>query len=187
MLQTEQQDKELTQWLTKQYQFVPHGLIFKLEEDRSFHDPGPLHLETRGLGDGTLKFEPDDVVNLKVFPAYKTMLVNRGRYFSFFNRPERAMEAFTSALALDPNLEAARQGLSESMEKLRNSKDSLPETAAARGSGIYIVSRYLLVSRSGNSFNHDHVGFGRAMSHLARFAIFVAVQPFLCSRHAFKL
>ena len=128
VLQTEEQDKELTQWLTKQYQFVPHGLIFKLEEDRSFRDPGPLHLETRGLGDGTLKFEPDDVVNLKVFPAYKIMLVNRGRYFSFFNRPERAMEAFTSALALDPNLEAARQGLSESMEKLRNSKGSLPET-----------------------------------------------------------
>ena len=128
VLQTEEQDKELTQWLANQYQFVPHGLIFKLEEDRRFHDPGPIHLETRGLGDGTLKFESDDVVNLKVFPAYKTMLVNRGRYFSFFDRPERAMEAFTSALALDPNLEAARQGLSESMEKLRNSKGSLPET-----------------------------------------------------------
>jgi hypothetical protein len=129
VFQTEQQDKELTQWLIRQYQFVPHGLIFRLEEDRRFHDPGRLHLETRGLGDGTLKFESDDVVNLKVFPAYKTMLVNRGRYFSFFSQPERAMEAFTSALALDPKLETARQGLSDSMEKLRNSKDSLPETS----------------------------------------------------------
>jgi hypothetical protein len=128
VFQTEQQDKELTQWLTKQYQFVPQGLIFKLEEGRSFHDPGPLHLETRGLGDGTLRFEPDDVVNLKVFPAYKTMLVNRGRYFSFFNQPERATEAFTNALALDPKLETARQGLRDSMEKLRNSQRSLPET-----------------------------------------------------------
>ena len=31
------------------------------------------------FADGTLKFEPDDVVMLKVMPAYETMLVNRGR------------------------------------------------------------------------------------------------------------
>ena len=100
---------------------MPHGLIFKLEEDRSFHDPGPLHLETRGLGDGTLKFEPDDVVNLKVFPAYKIMLVNRGRYFFFYHRYEEAAEAFKRALALDPTLELARQGLKDSITELQAS------------------------------------------------------------------
>ena len=118
--QTEHQDRELTQWLIKQYQFVPHGLVFKLERDRSFRDPGPLHLETRGLGDGTLKFEPDDVVNQKVFPAYKTMLVSRGRYFSFFGKHELAIDAFRQALALDPNLTLARQGLNDSSAKLKS-------------------------------------------------------------------
>src|SRR5207248_2420784 len=92
-------------WYFDYLRHAYHDLIFQLEEDRTFHDPGPLHLETRGLGDGTLKFEPDDVVTLKVFPAYKTMLVNRARYFSYFNQRERAIEAFTSALALDPKLE----------------------------------------------------------------------------------
>jgi hypothetical protein len=122
LFHTDEKDKELTQWLTKQYQLVPHGLIFKLEEDRGFHDPGPLHLETRGLADGTIKFDPDDVVTVKVLPAYKTMLLNRGRYFAFFDRPERAKEAFASALALDSNLEVARQGLNESAAKLPRSR-----------------------------------------------------------------
>jgi transmembrane protein TMEM260 (protein O-mannosyltransferase) len=122
LFQKDQQDGELTQWLTKQYQFVPHGLIFKLEEDRSFHDPGPLHLVTRGLADGTIRFDPDDVVSLKVLPAYKTMLVNRGRYFSFFDLPARAREAFASALALDSTLDPAREGLKDSLTKVPRSR-----------------------------------------------------------------
>ena len=118
VFQTEEQDKELTQWLTNRYQFVPHGLIFKLEEGRGLHDPGELYLKTRGLADGTIEFEPDDVVSLKVLPAYKTMLVNRGRYFSFHNQYQQAAEAFKSALALDPTLEVAREGLNDSVAKL---------------------------------------------------------------------
>ncbi len=126
LFQTEPEEKELAQWLSKQYQLVPHGLIFKLEKDRGFRDPGPLSLQTRGLADGTVKFEPDDVVSLKLLPVYKTMLVNRGRYFSFFNQPERAIESFTNALALDPKLELAREGLSESLEKMRKPNGSSP-------------------------------------------------------------
>jgi hypothetical protein len=126
LFQTEQQDKELTQWLTKHYQLIPHGLVFKLEEDRNFHDPGPLQLQTRGLADGTLKFEPDDVVILKVLSAYKTMLVNRGRYFSFFNQHEHAIDSFKRALELDSTLELARQGLRDSTEKLRRSDTPSP-------------------------------------------------------------
>ena len=73
-----------------------------------------------------MKFEPDDVVSLKLLPAYKTMLVNRGRYFFFFNQPERAIESFTNALALDPTLELAQEGLRESMEKMRKPNGSSP-------------------------------------------------------------
>ena len=113
-------DKEVSQWLTKSYQLIPEGLVFKLASDRSFHEPREVPLETRGLNDGTLKFEKDDVVSVKVFPAYTTMLVNRGRYLALFNRHERAIDAFKQALALDPSLEMARQGLKESASKLRN-------------------------------------------------------------------
>ena len=118
VFQTEARDKELTQWLTSRYQLVPHGLVFKLETDHGFHDPGALHLETRGLADGTLKFEPDDVVTLKVLPAYETMLVNRGRYLNVYGRHHEATEAFEMALKLDPKLELAQEGLRESLAKV---------------------------------------------------------------------
>jgi len=66
-----------------------------------------------------VRFEKDDVINLKVLPTYTSMLVNRGRYLASFNQHERAIAAFKEALALDPSLAAAREGLAESAAKLR--------------------------------------------------------------------
>jgi len=120
LFQTEGQDKEVTQWITRNYQPFPNGLLFKLETDHYFHDPGELHLQTRGLNDGTLKFEPDDVVRQRVLPAYRSMLINRGRYCSIFGRQSCAIEAFLAALALDPTLQEAQQGLEDSMRKAQN-------------------------------------------------------------------
>src|SRR5437667_3032130 len=111
---------ELTTWLTQTYQLVPQGLVFNLAGDQSFHDPRDLHIQTRGLDDGTLRFEKDDVVNLKVIPVYTSMLINRGRYLALFNQHDRASAAFRQALVLDPGLAAAQQGLAESTAKLRN-------------------------------------------------------------------
>ena len=111
---------ELTKWITRNYQLVPQGLVFNLATDRSFHDSPEPQLRTRGLADGTLRFADDDVVKLKVLPVYGSMLTNRGRYLAVFNQPERAIVAFKEALALDPNLAAAQQGLAESTAKLQN-------------------------------------------------------------------
>ena len=63
------------------------------------------------------RFAKDDVVNIKILPAYTRMLTNRGRYLALFNQHERAILAFKEALALDPNLGAAQQGLAESTTK----------------------------------------------------------------------
>jgi tetratricopeptide (TPR) repeat protein len=122
----EEQYKEQVQWLTSNYQPTPRGLVFQLAADRGFHDPGAMHLQTRGLADGTLTFASDDVVNLKVLPVYRAMFVTRGRYLAFFGRHERAIDAFQQALAFDPSLESARQGLNESIGKLRKSQISPP-------------------------------------------------------------
>ena len=111
-------DRELTTWLTQNYQPVPQGLVFNLARDQSFHDSPDVPLQIRGLADGTLRFEKDDVVSLKVLPVYTTMLINRGRYLASVNRHERAIALFRQALALDPELAAARQGLAESAAKL---------------------------------------------------------------------
>jgi hypothetical protein len=108
----------VTQWLSQSYQLVPEGLVFNLTNDSSFHDSPDVRLETRGLADNTVRFEKDDVVNLKILPAYTSMLINRGRYLAASNQHERAITAFKEALALDPNLAAAREGLAGSTAKL---------------------------------------------------------------------
>jgi Protein of unknown function (DUF2723) len=118
VLFADQSGREFSRWLTQNYQLVPEGLVFNLARDQSFHDLPDVRLQTRGLADGTLRFEKDDVVNLKVLPVYTTMLVNRGRYLAAFNQHERAIALFRQALALDPGLVAARQGLAESTAKL---------------------------------------------------------------------
>jgi hypothetical protein len=111
---------ELTKWLAQNYQLVPEGLVFNLVSDRDFHDLRDLHLQTRGLADGTVRFERDDVVNVKVLPAYTRMLSNRGRYLAMFNQHERAAAAYREALALDSTLVPAKQGLADSNVKLRS-------------------------------------------------------------------
>ena len=113
-----EQDRKLSSWITQKYQLVPQGLVFNLASDQSFHDSPDVHLQTRCLADGTLRFEKDDVVNLKVLPVYTSMLINRGRYLAGFNQHERATAVFMQALALDPGLAAARQGLAESTAQL---------------------------------------------------------------------
>src|SRR6266480_4321451 len=108
----------LTRWIPQSYQLVPQGLVFALATDQSFHDAPDPHLQMRGLADGTIRFAKDDVINAKVLPAYTRMLTNRGRYLALFNQHERAIVAFNEALALDPNLADAQQGLVQSTAKI---------------------------------------------------------------------
>jgi hypothetical protein len=118
LLVSNQMNGYLTQWIPQTYQLIPEGLVFYLASDQSFHDSPDPHLQTRGLADGTVRFEKDDVLNLKVLPTYTSMLVNRGRYLALFNQHERAIVAFKEALALNPGLAAAREGLAQSEAKL---------------------------------------------------------------------
>jgi hypothetical protein len=119
LLAGDSSNAQATRWITQNYQLVPQGLVFELATDSTFHDSPDPHLQTRGLADGTVRFEKDDAINLKVLPTYTTMFINRGRYLALFNQHERAIVAFKEALALDPRLTAAREGLAESTAKLR--------------------------------------------------------------------
>jgi len=110
---------ELTRWLTQKYQLIPQGLVFNLADGQGFHDSPDVHLQIRGLADGTLRFGKGDPVNVKVLPSYANMLINRGRYLALFGQHERAIAAFEQALVLNPNLTLARQGLAESAAKAR--------------------------------------------------------------------
>ena len=116
-------NEEFSEWLATNYQFTVRGLVLQLSQDSDLNDPGELHLQTRGLVDGTVRFEADDVVKVKVLSVYTRMLVNRGRSFTLLREDERAAVAYEQALALDPMLEVARQGLRESKSALRSGNE----------------------------------------------------------------
>ena len=120
------QDSELTKSLAGAYQFVPQGLVFQVLSSREFQQTAEPQLITRGLVDGTLKFEEDDVVKLKVLPVYVTMLYNRGRYLAVNGHHDEAITAFKQSLAIDPNFTAAQRAINESLGALR--KASEPRT-----------------------------------------------------------
>jgi hypothetical protein len=120
LLSSDSVNGELTRWLTQKYQLVPQGLVFNLAHGQGFHDSPDVHLQTRGLADGKLRFAKGDPVNVKVLPVYANMLINRGRYLALFGQHERAITVFEQALALNPELALARQGLAESAAKARS-------------------------------------------------------------------
>src|SRR5436309_13798476 len=97
-------NSELTKWLNQKYQLVPQGLVFNLADGQGFHDSPDVHLQIRGLADGTLRFGKGDPVNVKVLPVYATMLINRRLYLALSGHHDRAIAAFESALALSPYL-----------------------------------------------------------------------------------
>src|SRR5262249_8406777 len=117
------EDPELSKSLSREYQFVPQGLIFELSSDRSFQIPLNPKLGLRGLNDNSFKFEPDDVVSLKVFPVYANMLTNRGRYLAAYGRYNDAVAAYQQALKLAPNFKPALDGLTQAVEALRASRE----------------------------------------------------------------
>jgi len=112
-------DAELTKSLTGLYQFIPQGLVFEVTTDREFQQPADPQLITRGLADGTIKFEDDDVVKKKVLFVYVNMLYNRGRYLAAYGRHEQAIEAFRQSLALNPTFTLAQQAVNESLNAIR--------------------------------------------------------------------
>jgi tetratricopeptide (TPR) repeat protein len=103
------------------YQLVPQGLVFQLSTERGFLEPSDAQLITRGLVDGSLKFETDDVVKVKVLPVYATMFYNRGRYLAAGDRHDQAIGAFKKALELEPSFSLAQQAISESLNAIRKS------------------------------------------------------------------
>ena len=122
----EGQDAELTKSLAASYQFVPKGLVFEITAGREFRQLSDHQLSTRGLADGTIEFEDNDVVTQKVIPVYVNMLYNRGRYLSVYGHHEQAVEAFKQSLSLNPRFTPAQQAMNESLNALRKGISNSP-------------------------------------------------------------
>jgi hypothetical protein len=115
---------QLTKSISTAYQLVPEGLVFWLATDQGFHEPVSPALETRGLFDGTLSFDSDDVVRTKVMPVYLNMLVNRGRYLAAHRRYDQAIQAYRAALDLAPDFQFARQSQAEALAAIEKARSS---------------------------------------------------------------
>jgi tetratricopeptide (TPR) repeat protein len=118
-LNKEASDAELTKWLSDSFQRVPQGLVFQIAEKGASVQLNESQPVTRGLADGTSKFENDDVVNLKVIPVYVNMLYTRGRSLAGQGRHEEAVRDFRQALDINPNLSSVQQALNESQSAMR--------------------------------------------------------------------
>lgn len=116
-------DSELTKSLAASYQFIPQGLVFGLLTSREFQQPAEPEFSLRGLADGTVKFEDDDVVKLKVLPVYVTMFYNRGRYLAVNGHHEEAISSFKEALEIDPAFTVAQKALNDSLAALRKTNE----------------------------------------------------------------
>jgi hypothetical protein len=104
----------LVRGLLEKYDLVPQGLVFRLVEKGSTAVLSPPPINTRGLGDGTMKYDDDDVVKRSVIPTYVSMLSNNGLYLQSKGMNDRAVPYFQQALALDPAFESAKNGLAAS-------------------------------------------------------------------------
>jgi len=110
-------DPQFSQTLSRNYQLVPQGLVFEVSTDRGFQTPADPKFELRGLTDNSFRFDPDDVVMLKVFPVYTNMVVNRGLYLAAYGHYEEAARSYQRALELSPDNKLARDGLNEVMAR----------------------------------------------------------------------
>jgi hypothetical protein len=101
-------DPEVPRTLTGGRVLVPRGVLFELARQRPTRLPERMALRTRGVFDGSLRFEPDDVVTLKVRPVYLAMIASRGAYLEALGDHAGAAEAFAEAVRLDPTFAPAR-------------------------------------------------------------------------------
>lgn len=104
-------DVEVPRTLTAGRVLVPRGLLFELARQRPAEPPAAIPLRMRGLFDGSIRFEPDDVVAVKVRPVYLAMIASRGAYLEAAGDRRGAAAAFEEAVALDPTFAPARDAL----------------------------------------------------------------------------
>lgn len=104
-------DQQLLQRLNAEYDTVPRGIAIEWVRGRGVRELPPLALNLRGLTDGSVRYEPDDVVVTEVLPSYRTALRLRARYLARARNFPAAIAAYEQALALDPGNASVQQEL----------------------------------------------------------------------------
>ncbi len=113
------QDLGLAKALGGKYQLIPQGLVFQVTDKPMSANLSEPRIIDRGLNDGTLRFDDDDVVKRSVIPAYLNMLLNDGLFLASTGNHERAVERFKQALAIDSTNKPAKNALAASQNALQ--------------------------------------------------------------------
>ena len=111
-------DIEVPRTLTAGRALVPRGLVFELARQRPAESPAAVPLRMRGLFDGSIRFEPDDVVTVKVRPVYLAMIASRGAYLEAAGDHRGALAAFEEAVRLDPTFAPAQAAVERNRRAL---------------------------------------------------------------------
>ena len=100
---TNPRDASIRKQIAEKWDVAPRGVLIevvpgpKLGSDVKF-----TQLQMRGVADGTIEYEDDDVVPTEIVPAYRTILVITGRYLALQKKFDEALRAYHAALDLDP-------------------------------------------------------------------------------------
>ncbi|HEY0139536.1 MAG TPA: DUF2723 domain-containing protein [Thermoanaerobaculia bacterium] len=95
-------DQALVRRLAAEYELVPRGVVVEYAQGKGVREVQPVELQLRGLIDGSVRYEPDDVVVTEVLPSYRTVFLLRGRYYGLAQNWAEAEKAYEQALAFDP-------------------------------------------------------------------------------------
>jgi hypothetical protein len=95
-------DKKLIARLKKEHDIVPHGVVMEVVAGHTFRDIKWTPITTRGLFDGTVRYDDDDPVPNELLPAYRGAFLTRGRYLAISRHYKEAIDDYQQALALDP-------------------------------------------------------------------------------------
>src|SRR5260370_396832 len=98
----EPRDVNLRKRISERFDVVPRGLLIELVPGHAFRDVRYTPLQTRGVADGTIRYDDDDVVPTEIVPAYRAIFVITGRYPAIEKKFDEALLAYRAANAIDP-------------------------------------------------------------------------------------
>jgi hypothetical protein len=95
-------DVNLRKRIGEKWDIVPRGALIELLPGHILRDVKFTPLQLRGVADGTIEYEDDDVVPTEILPAYRAMFVITGRYLVIEKKYDEALLAYRVANTLDP-------------------------------------------------------------------------------------
>lgn len=100
---TNPRDASLRKQMGEKWDIVPRGLLIELVPGSKLGANVTFApLQMRGVADGTIEYEDDDVVPTEIAPAYRTILLITGRYLALQKKFDQALLPYRAALDLDP-------------------------------------------------------------------------------------